>query len=175
MKKINVRMLAEAGAMIALALVLHMIKIFRMPQGGSVTLGSMVPILLFGIRWGKGWGGIVGCVFGLLNFILGNESVFHPLSFILDFLVPFALVGFFAGMFNNKGIKGIFLGTFLGFLGRFISHVLSGAIVFYEYAGNQNPWIYSIVYNGTYLLPELVISFILVVLLKNYIPYFKNK
>jgi len=151
-----------------------MIKMFKMPQGGSVTLGSMVPLLLFGLRWGKSWGGLVGCVFGILNFILGTESVFHPLSFIFDFLVPFTLIGFFAGMFN-KGIKGIFIGTFLGFFGRFVSHVLSGAIVFYEYAGDQNPWIYSIIYNGSYLLPELVISFIVVILLRNYIPYLINK
>lgn len=161
MKKLTTKMIVEAGVMIALAQVLSYVKIFEAPYGGSVTAGSMVPILLFAIRWGVGPGMLAGVVYGTLQFILGPKYSFHILSILLDYIVAFGLLGL-AGIFKNN-FKKIFIGVFIGIFGRFASSVLSGVIVWSSYAPEgTNPWIYSITYNGAYLLPELIISCMLV-------------
>lgn len=164
MRKLSTRALVEAGIMIALAQVLSYVRIFEFPFGGSVTAGSMVPILFFAIRWGVGPGIFAGAVYGLLQFLLGPKYSMHILSILLDYVLAFGLLGL-AGLFK-KTTKGIFLGVFAGILGRFVSTVLSGVIIWASYAPeNMNPWIYSIGYNGAYLLAELVISFVFVMLL----------
>ena len=83
MKNTNVRMLVEAGVMIALAQVLSYVVIYQMPQGGSVTAGSMVPILLFAVRWGTAQGLLAGAVYGILQFILGPKWSFTLFLFYL--------------------------------------------------------------------------------------------
>jgi len=164
MKKLSTRALVEAGVMIALAQVLSYVKIFEAPFGGSVTAGSMVPILFFAIRWGVGPGLFAGAVYGVLQFLLGPKYSMHILSILLDYVAAFGLLGL-AGLFN-KSVKGVIMGVFAGIFGRFISTVLSGVIIWASYAPEtMNPWVYSIVYNGAYLLPELVISYIFVLIL----------
>lgn len=166
MKKLSTKMIVEAGILIALAQVLSYVKIFEAPYGGSVTAGSMVPILLYSIRWGLGPGLIAGSVYGLLQFILGPKYSFHILSILLDYIVAFGLLGL-AGLFRNE-FRKIFSGVFLGIFGRFASSVLSGVIIWASYAPEgTNPWVYSITYNGAYLLPELIISWLLVGVLFN--------
>lgn len=164
MKKFSTKMLVEAGVMVALAQVLSYIKIFEAPFGGSVTAGSMIPILLFAIRWGVNPGVIVGVVYGVLQFILGAKYTLHPLSIVLDYLVAFGCLGF-AGL-SRKNYLGVMSGIVVGVLGRFFSHLISGAIVFAEYAPEgMNPWVYSAGYNAGYLGIELVIVIVLVSLL----------
>jgi thiamine transporter len=164
MKKLSTRALVEAGVMIALAQVLSYVRIFEAPFGGSVTAGSMVPILFFAIRWGVGPGMLAGAVYGVLQFLLGPKYSMHILSILLDYIVAFGVLGL-AGMFN-KSMKGILLGVTAGVFGRFVSSVLSGVIVFGAYAPEtMNPWVYSMIYNGSYLLPELAISFFFVIIL----------
>lgn len=164
MKKFSTKMLVEAGVMIGLAQILSYAKIFEAPYGGSVTAGSMVPILFFAIRWGLGPGLLAGSVYGVLQFILGPKYSFHILSILLDYVVAFGLLGL-AGMFRNS-TTGVYLGVFVGILGRFVSAVLSGVIIWASYAPEgMNPWIYSMAYNGAYLVPELIISFVLVAIL----------
>ena len=99
MKNTNVRMLVEAGVMIALAQVLSYVVIYQMPQGGSVTAGSMVPILLFAVRWGTAQGLLAGAVYGILQFILGPKWSYHIISILFDYIVAFACLGL-AGMFR---------------------------------------------------------------------------
>ncbi|SHH23158.1 energy-coupled thiamine transporter ThiT [Tepidibacter thalassicus] len=157
MKKMSTKMLVEAGVMIGLAQILSYIKVYEGPFGGSVTAGSMVPIILYAIRWGVSPGLFVASVYGLLQFILGPKYSYHVLSIILDYVGAFGLLGL-AGLFRNS-FKGVLLGTCLGIFGRFVSHVLSGVILWASYAPDgMNPWIYSILYNSGYLLPELLIS-----------------
>lgn len=164
MKKLSTRALVEAGVMIAMAQVLSYVKIFEAPYGGSVTAGSMVPILFFAIRWGVGPGLMAGAVYGVLQFLLGPKYSMHILSILLDYVVAFGLLGL-AGLFN-KSIIGIFTGVFVGILGRFASTVLAGVIIWASYAPEgMNPWVYSILYNGAYLLPEVIISFFFVIIL----------
>jgi thiamine transporter len=160
-------MLAEAGITLAMAWVLSQIKIFPMPMGGSVTAGSMVPLLVFSFRWGGKKGMLVCALYGVLDFVLGAKYSFHPISLIFDYPVAYGFMGV-AGFFGKK-YSGMVIGTVAAMLGRFASHVLSGVVVFSSYAPEgQDPLLYSVLYNGSYLLPELVISFALVFLLLRY-------
>lgn len=168
-KKFNVKMLTEGGMMLALALLLSTIKIYQAPNGGSVTAGSMIPILIFSLRWGIGPGLIVGSAYGLLDFMI-KPYFYHPMQFVLDYIVAYGILGLAGiGHFNREDIKSGYLrlvsGVVLAISGRMVSHVLSGVIFFSEYAGEQNPWIYSIIYNATYLVPELIISLVILILL----------
>lgn len=169
-KNVNIRMLTEGGIMIALSALLSNIIIYQAPYGGSVSAGSMVPILLFAIRWGVLPGLFVGGIYGLLDFLL-KPYFFHPLQLLLDYPVAFALLGL-AGLgyiYKNGDTKSqnirIIIGVGLGIFGRLISHVLSGVIFFAEYAGTQNPWIYSFIYNASYLVPEFIISVVVLLLI----------
>lgn len=168
------RMLVEAGLLIAVAQILSYIVIWQMPQGGSVTAGSMIPIMIFAIRWGAGPGILAGAVYGILQFILGPKHSFHVISILFDYPIAFAGLGL-AGLYR-KNYFTISIGVVLGILVRLTSHVISGALVFYEYAGAQNPWIYSIGYNIPYLAVELVISIVIVgILYKVMKPYLTDQ
>ena len=148
--KLSTRILVLIAVTVALSTILGSISLYRLPQGGSITLGSMVPILLLAFIYGPEVGFIAGLVYGILNLITGPYIV-HPMQVLLDYPLPFMLLGI-AGSFKNT-----YLGCSTAVFLRFTAHVLSGVIFFAEYAGNQSPWIYSIVYNGSYLLPELLI------------------
>lgn len=163
-RKSNLRIMLETAIMIALSLVLSQIKLFNMPQGGTVTAGSMVPILLIALRHGTGWGIAAGVLRGLLDFILKPEF-YYPVQVLLDYPIAFGMLGL-AGLARGKSdLVGGLLGS-LALGGRFVAHLISGAVFFGEYAPpGQNVWAYSAIYNGSYMLPELVISAVLMVVL----------
>lgn len=162
----NTRWMVEAGIMVALAQALSYVKVMEMPAGGSVTAGSMVPILIFAARWGVKKGFLAGVTYGILQFLLGEKYSFHPVSLLCDYVLAFGLLGL-AGLSTGSFAKTI-LGTILGVCGRFICHVISGVIVFASYAPEgTTPLMHSIIYNGSYLLPELIISVVMVALLYN--------
>jgi len=164
MKKFSTKMLAEAGIMIALAQILSYVKIYEAPYGGSITAGSMVPVILYALRWGTGPGLVAGTVYGMLQFILGAKYSFSILSILLDYLIAFGVLGL-AGLFR-KTFTGNIVGVFIAIFSRFIAHVLAGVTIWASYAPEgTNPWIYSIVYNGSYLLPECIISIIIIAIL----------
>ena len=169
-KKNKVRMMTEGGIMIALSVLLSNIIIYQAPNGGSVSAGSMVPLLIFSLRWGVIPGILVGGLYGVLDFII-KPYFYHPLQFLLDYPIAFGLLGL-AGLgyiYKERGNLNqyimIIVGVGLGIFGRMISHVLSGVVFFAEFAGTQNPWIYSIIYNATYLIPEFIISVIILLLI----------
>lgn len=169
-KKKRVRMMTEGGIMIALSVILSNIIIYQAPNGGSISAGSMVPLLIFALRWGIVPGMLVGGLYGVLDFIL-KPYFYHPIQFLLDYPVAFGLLGL-AGLGyiykereNSNQYIMIIIGVGLGIFGRMISHVLSGVIFFAEFAGSQNPWIYSIGYNATYLVPEFIISVIILLMI----------
>lgn len=172
MKKNSTRMLTEAGLMIAAAQILSYVKIYEAPFGGSVTAGSMIPIIIFALRWRLKSGLLAGTAYGILQFLLGGEIyTLHIVSVLFDYVVAFGLLGL-AGIFRSS-IKGVFVGTCLGIIGRFICHVISGVVVWAAYAPEgMNPLVYSVLYNGSYLLPEMAISLVIVGLL--YKPLIKN-
>lgn len=149
--------LVETAVMIAAAVALSYVRIYKMPQGGSVTLASMVPILLIALRYGTGWGVTAGVLTGLIQYLQDPYFV-HPVQFLLDFPLAFGVLGL-AGLARGRSwTVAAWLGP-IALVGRFLAHVASGAVFFAEYApAGQNPWIYSTIYNGSYMLPELVIS-----------------
>lgn len=157
----NTKMLALGAVCMALSNVLSMIKLFDMPQGGSVTPASMLPLMLFAYVYGLGPGMTVGAVYGVMQFMIEPYFLSVP-QMLLDYPIAFAMVGL-AGLFSKSENRalGLTAGVVLGSLGRFVAAVLSGVVFFAEYAGDQNPWVYSIGYNGAYMLPECIICVVL--------------
>lgn len=162
-RRSNLSILVETAVLVALAVVLTRFTLFRMPQGGSVTFGGMIPILLVGLRHGPRWGVMAGVVLGLIDLILGGYVV-HPAQMLLDYPIAYGALGL-AGLARGKNPTLAGAMSALAVLGRFVAHVLAGVIFFAEYAGDQNVWLYSAVYNGSFLLPELLISAVILALL----------
>ena len=172
-KNWTVKMLVEGGLCIALSFVLGYIKLFSMPQGGSVTAGEMIPIIIFALRHGNLPGIVVGALYGFVQMLFGG-SIFHPVQAILDYPVAFGVLGL-AGLFSSefektKKILPATKGASLGIVLRMIAHTLTGAIFFASYAPEgQNPWAYSIIYNASYLVVEFAITIVIIYLLRNVI------
>jgi thiamine transporter len=154
MRDKTLRISVEGAFMVALAFALSWLKIFQAPYGGSVTMGSMIPILLFSFRHGLGPGLIAGVAHGLLQ-LIADPFTLHPVQVILDYPLAFGLLGL-AGLFGNN----VYLGTAVGMTGRLISHFLSG-VIFFGADAPGNPYVYSILYNAGYLIPEFLISVVL--------------
>ena len=159
--KFSTKIIAETVMFVALATVLSYIKIFSLPQGGSVTLASMVPILWLALRRGPKVGLFAATAYGVVQFAL-QPYIYHPAQVIVDYPLAFGLLGL-AGFFQ----KHIFIGVTVSITGRFFAHFLSGIIFFASYAPEgMHPAVYSAVYNGGYMLVELVISIYVIYLLR---------
>ena len=156
----DTKVLAEMAIAIALATVLSYIKIFSMPYGGSVTLGSMVPILLISFRRDVKVGITTGVIYGFVQMFL-DGWFYSPVGMFLDYPLAFGVLGL-AGLFKKQPI----IGVIVSMAGRFVSHFISGVVFFGIYAPEgMSPVVYSAAYNGGYMLPEIVISAILIYLL----------
>ena len=150
--KLSTRTLINISLMLALSIILHQLRLYHLPQGGSVTLGGMIPLLLISFRYGAGVGTLAGFLFGLIT-IIQDPFILHPIQVLFDYPLPYMAVGL-AGIFREK----IFLGTILAFGGRFICHFISGVVFFASYAPEgTSPIIYSLVTNATYIVPEMII------------------
>ncbi len=159
-KKTDVRALTVSALMIALATVLGQIKIFEMPQGGSVTLFSILPIAVCAYLLGTRRGVMAGFCVGLINLIFG-PYVIHPVQLLMDYPIAFGAVGL-AGLARNQK-HGLSVGYLIGVLGRYVCAVLSGVIFFGAYAPEGfNAWTWSLWYNLTYLAAEGVLTLIVI-------------
>ena len=154
--------LVEIAILVAMAFVLEFAFSFlpAMPQGGRVSI-SILPIVVIAWRNGPLAGVIGGVVYGLLNLML-DGVLYHWGSFFLDYTIAFGVIGLsgFVRRLGLNNVVGFGFAIFVGYFLRFFSHVLSGVLLFGEYAGDQNVWIYSMVYNGTYLLPAFILTLI---------------
>ena len=155
--RMQVKVAAETVAMVALAGALFLIR-FQMPQGGEVTLASMVPILVLAFRRGPRIGILAGMAFGLVV-LVEEPFIYHPIQFLLDYPLAFGSLGL-AGFFRNLRWPMLpTIGVAVGIGGRFLCHFISGLVFFASYApAGMNPALYSAIYNGAYLIPELFIS-----------------
>ena len=174
MKKMNKQLvwLTESAVMIALATILSVLKIFDLPYGGSITVGSMLPMIIIAYRYGIGKGMITGLVYSAIQLLFGLNSLSYATSaaaaiaiIMLDYIVAFAVTGLggvFKKAFKNNQTAGIMSGAALVCVLRFICHVISGCTV---WAGVSIPssdgLVYSLSYNATYMLPETIIVLIL--------------
>jgi thiamine transporter len=155
-EKMDTSVLINSALLLALAVVLEQLRIFHMPQGGSVTAGAMVPLLLIACRFGMGTGVLAGFAYGMIN-MLQDPFILHPVQVLFDYPLPFMAMGL-AGLSR----KHLYLGTGLAFLTRFGCHFISGVVFFGSYApeGVSPVW-YSLVFNATYLVPEMLICCLL--------------
>lgn len=157
-KKITLttRMITHIGLALALAAVLHAVRIYHLPQGGSITLGSMIPILLIALYYGAEVGYLTGFLYGMIN-LIQDPFILHPVQVLFDYPLPFMALGL-TGYFKER----MMLGTTIAVFGRFICHFLSGVVFFANYAPpGMSPYLYSLVFNGSYLVPELVICLLI--------------
>ncbi len=215
MKKTNLYWLVESAVMIALAAVLELVAkmvIPEMPFGGQVTIVSMLPVVLVGWKYGISKGVITGFVYSLVQMALGVKtisSLIMPASedylgslgnvllmFILDYIVAYTVLGLGA-MYKKKitnNTVSLALGAFTVLSLRYISHIISGYILygvwaewfftqdgFYSWGetimntfnGNALSLVYSIIYNGFYMIPEIIITTIVATIISK-IPQITN-
>ena len=158
------RALCEGAVFVAMAQILSLLKLWEMPWGGAVTL-SMVPIFLFAVRWGLRWGLLDAAVFGLLQLIFDGGFAISWQSLLGDYLVAFTVLGL-AGLFRGRK-GGIFWGTLVGGLARFLVHLVVGATVWAMYMPEEffgmtmtSPWVYSFLYNGVYMFLDIALCLV---------------
>ena len=150
------------GAMcIAIAFVLSCIRLFRMPQGGSVTPASMLPLVMFMLACGPLQGFVAGCAYGLLQ-LISDPWVIHPVQLLVDYPLAYGamILGCLAAMIPVKKEFKLPLAVLLAAVGRYAMAVLSGTVFFAEYAGDQNALLYSLGYNISYLGPDTIVCMI---------------
>lgn len=181
MQNERTRKLVEGAAMVAMATVLSFIRVFKLPWGGSITLLSMLPICIYSIKYGIKDGLMTSFVFSLVQFFQGVlDGLFGwgltpamlVACILLDYLLAFTVIGL-AGIFRNKGIAGWIGGTVLALFLRFVMHFLSGVVIWQSFGqlwegfATDNFYLYSFLYNGAYMLPEIIFTTIgAVILLK---------
>lgn len=159
--------LAVCSVLVALAAALSLVKVWQMPLGGSVTLLSMLPVIMVTIIYRTKWGFVSAFVYSLIQLFFGITMSgilgwgLTPAALagtiILDYVLPFTLLGL-AGVFKSKGYLGICIGTGLAVSLRFLCHFASGIIIFGSFCPWDNLWLYSLAYNGSFMLPELIFT-----------------
>ncbi len=180
MSKTTTRMMVESAIMIAIATVLSLIKI-DLPFGGGVTIVSMLPIILVSHRWGWKWGLVTGFVYGVIQLLFGLDNVGYATTFAtavgviaLDYVVAYTFVGL-SGFFDTifgKTRKALFVGILVSLLLRFACHYVTGVWIWGGWMPESfmnmtmtSPWIYSLLYNGWYMLAEIVITEVVAMLI----------
>ena len=158
--KFNAKLITRIGIALALATILQAFKIYRFPQGGSVTLCSMVPILLIGFMYGPSIGMLTGFLFGMINMIM-DPYILHPVQILFDYPLPYLCLGV-TGFFKNNKMIGSEIAIFL----KFLCHFISGIVFFGSFApSGMSPWIYSLVVNGSITGADGLICLIVIYLL----------
>ena len=150
------KILAEGTVIIALTVILKDIlpPVYQLPQGGSVSAAGMFPLLWFALRRGLRAGLEASTVYGLVHMALPGSYIVDPVQALLDYPIAFAALGL-AGMFRKYPL----IGVCVGIAGRFVAHFASGVWFFAAYApAGMNPVLYSAIYNGGYLIIELIVS-----------------
>jgi len=162
-KKIGTKPLVFSAMAMALAMVTSMIKLVDMPMGGSVTLCSMMFICLIGYMFGLRTGLMAAIAYGFLQLVVDPYIISIP-QMLTDYIFAFGALGL-SGMLADKK-HGLITGYLVGVLGRYFFTFLSGMIFFGSYASSYNMTapVYSLVYNGSYIGTEALITVIILAL-----------
>ena len=174
--KVTTLQLVESAIMVAVATGLSFVKI-DLPTGGGVTLVSMLPLILISHRWGAGWGLFTAFVYSLIQLMFGLDNVGYATSavmavgiILLDYILAYTVIGL-SGIFG-KSRGAVATGIIVTFFLRFLCHYVAGAWIWREWMPDEymglkmvSPWIYSALYNGWYMLAELVITMIVAMLI----------
>ena len=167
--RMKLRALTEGAVLVALAQILGYIKLYELPNGGSVCL-SMLPIFIYCARWGFGKGLLASFAFSLLQLLLDGAYAWGWQSMLGDYIVAFTVLGV-AGLFS-KMKNGFFIGTVVGCVARFLVAWYVGAVVWGETMPDSffgmtmtSPWFYSTLYNGSYMILNMLICLVVGALL----------
>ena len=181
-KKFPIRQFVESALMVAIATVLSLFKI-DLPFGGGLTICSMLPIILISHRHGVKWGLATAFVYSLIQLALGLDNVAYGETFVmaagivlLDYVVAYTVLGLsgaFNKVFPDRGKPtAVVVGVIVTYFLRFLCHFVTGAWIWGVWMPEEfmnmpmtNPWIYSALYNGWYMLAELVLTLVVVLLL----------
>lgn len=174
----KIRVLVECAILVALAVVLSFAKFNLGAEGGSVSL-VMVPLILIAFRHGPAWGIGAGLVFGFVKCVIGDGLGYGLPSILLDYVLAYGAVG--VSGFFRKMKHGIVYGSLVGGFARFIIHFLSGVLLYAAYAGpiyglnfsNETTIsvvLYSVVYNGAYVLVSTILALAVLMLLQKAMP-----
>jgi len=174
----NLKSLTESAIMLAIATVLSLVQ-FAGPWvlGGSITFCSMLPVVMLTHRYGTRWGLLSAFTFSLLQLVLGLKNVQYAPDaltaaaiILLDYVLAYSVLGFSA--IFNKVVKNrryaIALGITVTFLARYLCHFVSGILIWEALWPNGlgwAPWVWSISYNGSYMIPEILITVTVALLL----------
>ena len=160
---------AFAGICVATSFTLALLKIPTIESGGSITIASFVPIMLYAYVFGPTKGFMVGLIHGLLNFI-EDPYILTPATFVFDYLLAFmsvGVMGFFGKMpRKERGFLPLLLGCICVFSIRFLSHLCSGMIFFMQDSiwvsfpawAMGNAFIYSLIYQCVYIPADAIIA-----------------
>lgn len=174
MRNEKTKIMVEGAAMVALATVLSFIRVFKLPWGGSITLLSMLPVTLYSIRRGVKTGMIAAFVYSIVQLVQGiMDGLFGwgltpamlVACILIDYILAFSVLGL-AGLFRNKKLVGWISGITLSVVLRFLLHFTSGVIIWHSYGelwegfSTDSSALYSFLYNGCYMLPELAFTLI---------------
>ena len=153
--RLSVSMAASSGLMLAMAVILTAFPFYRMPNGGSVTLGGMLPLFFISFAYGPEVSMLAGFAYSLMNLVMA-PYILHPVQVLFDYPLPFMALGL-AGCFPRHHMAGITAAVAV----RLFFHFLSGVVFFGSYApAGTSIYLYSFVTNLTYLLPNLVICLV---------------
>lgn len=164
-RKLNdTRSIVYGAVAMALAFVLSYARLFKLPNGGSITFASLLPLMIYCCMFGTRRGLIVCSLYGVLQ-ALQDPYIIHPMQFLLDYPLAFGLVGVSGifmekGVFKEKKILAFLFGGVVAVLLRYICHVCSGTFAFAEYTDFKAALAYSLGYNATYVFADMAISLV---------------
>lgn len=166
-KRKNIATLTECAVLVALSFVLSLIKVWQMPLGGSVTLLSMLPVCIAVIRHGNAWGFGTAFVYSLTQAFVsgavgwGLSVKVLLICYLFDYVLAYTVLGF-AGVFRKHGVMGAASGIALACLLRFLCHFITGVTIWGSSAlgSGHGAAVFSLIYNGQYMLPETVFTVI---------------
>ena len=168
----NTKAIVYAGVCIAASFALSFIK-FEFPYGGSVTVMSFVPVLVYAYFFGPVRGLIAGFVYGILQFIQ-SPWILTPMSFILDYLLAFSCIGLmgFASKLTKNTTANLLIGTAVTFFARLVMHVLAGIIYFKHGVvasglPTSSAFLYSLCYNVIYISIDCALCLVAFFLLEH--------
>lgn len=160
----DTRAIVYGAVAMALAFVLSYARLFKLPNGGSITFASLLPLMIYCCMFGTRRGLIVCSLYGVLQ-ALQDPYIIHPMQFLLDYPLAFGLIGVSGifmekGVFKEKKILAFLLGGVVAVLLRYICHVCSGTFAFAEYTDFKAALAYSLGYNATYVFADMAISLV---------------
>ena len=162
----RLRQLCEGAIMIAVAEILSFLPLYKLPWGGSIDF-AMLPIIVFCVRWGFGPGMLVTCAHGILQMLIDGGMAYGWQSILGDYLVAYGIMGL-AGLWKGKFIPA----TITACVSRYAVHYVVGATIWAEYMPENffgmtmtTPWVYSALYNGAYMLPDMVMILVVYLIL----------